>query len=444
MTTNSRVSALGVAAVIGALTGILDARPPIVEFALPDHADVIHPATTELVIRFDQDMSPAGWSICGGGPTFPPLDGQPRWVSPRELRVPVKLAAGAEYALSINCPSARNFRSATGEPAEVHPISFRTLREGEAPPTITPQQGADMTRALRSAIDTRYSYRDLRKVDWSAAFDDAKLEEAGTPAAFARRAASMLAANQDLHVFVEVDGKRLASGRRSVAWNVDTGRLKELVPRWTDNGTVAVGRFDDGVGYVLIRSWGSDIRERLRPAFDAIAELSGAKALVVDVRPNSGGDESLARMFAACFVDEPTVYSRSLIRNPDAPEGWEGPFDRVVEPGEGAKFHGKVAVLIGPACMSSNESFILMMRRAGVRETFGEKTWGSSGNPRPHDLGQGVRVFLPSWKDLLPDGSVLEGVGIPPDHPVEWRRGEGDPVLDAALAWLRGTAKGTP
>jgi len=435
---------LGMAAVFGMAAGIVVARPPVVEFALPDHADVVDAATPELVIRFEQDMSPAGRSICGGGPTFPPMTGQPRWVTPRELRVPVQLVPGVHYSLSINCPSARNFRSATGEPAEVYPISFRTLREGEVAPVLTPEQAADMTRALRAAIDTRYSYRDVRNVDWPAAFDAAKLDEARTPAEFARKAAVMLAANQDLHVTFEVDARRLATARRSAAWNVDTAGLRALVPRWTDNGTVAVGRFDDGIGYILIRTWAPPDPEHLRPVFDAITELAGARAMVVDVRPNSGGDESLARTVAACFVAEPTVYSRSLIRNPDAPDGWEGPFDRVVEPGDGPKFHGKVAILIGPACMSSNESFILMMRRAGVRETFGGKTWGSSGNPRPHDLGQGVRVFLPSWRDLLPDGSVLEGVGIAPDHAVEWRPGETDPVLDAALAWLRRVPEGAP
>jgi hypothetical protein len=423
---------------LGTMAGIAPARPPAVEFAFPDHADVIDPATKELVVRFDQDMNPGGRSICGGGPTFPPVDGPLRWVTPRELRVPVKLSPGSEYSLSINCPSARNFKGVTGEPAEAYPISFRTLREGEAAPVLTPEQAAEMTQALRSAIDTRYSYRDQRNVDWPAAFESARLEEAGTPAAFARRAASMLAVTGDLHVSVEVERTRLAAGRRSVAWNIDTGRLSTLVPRWTDNGTVAVGRFDDGVGYVLIRTWAPDSAERLRPVYDAIRELAGARAMVVDVRPNSGGDESLARAVAACFVAEPTVYSRSLVRDPDAPEGWAGPFDRVVKPGDGPEFFGKVAVLVGPACMSSNESFILMMHRVGVRETFGDRTWGSSGNPRPHDLGWGVRVFLPSWKDLLPDGSVLEGVGSPPDHPVEWRRGDTDPVLDAALAWLRG------
>ncbi len=64
---------------------------------------------------------------------------------------------------------------------------------------------------------------------------------------------------------------------------------------------------------------------------------------------------------------------------------------------------------------------------------------GSSGNPLPHDLGNGVVAFLPSWKDLRPDGSCLEGEGIVPDIQASYVRGDGnsDAVLDAARAFLR-------
>jgi hypothetical protein len=42
---------------------------------------------------------------------------------------------------------------------------------------------------------------------------------------------------------------------------------------------------------------------------------------------------------------------------------------------------------------------------------------------------------------MTADGTPLEGRGITPDHPVEWRTpAASDPVLDAALAWLRGAA----
>jgi C-terminal processing protease CtpA/Prc len=55
------------------------------------------------------------------------------------------------------------------------------------------------------------------------------------------------------------------------------------------------------------------------------------------------------------------------------------------------------------------------------------------------DLGNGVTVFLPSWKALRPDGSCFEGQGIAPDLSVSATTTElktADPVLQAALALL--------
>lgn len=94
---------------------------------------------------------------------------------------------------------------------------------------------------------------------------------------------------------------------------------------------------------------------------------------------------------------------------------------------------------MGPGNMSSCESFLLMMRQAGAT-LVGEKSYGASGNPKPHDLGNGVTVYLSSWNDMLPDGTPLEGRGVAPDVTVKATPAElekGDSILDAALKILR-------
>jgi hypothetical protein len=39
----------------------------------------------------------------------------------------------------------------------------------------------------------------------------------------------------------------------------------------------------------------------------------------------------------------------------------------------------------------------------------------SSGNPKPHELPNGVTIVIPSWQDLRLDGSCFEGEGLRPD-----------------------------
>jgi C-terminal processing protease CtpA/Prc len=62
----------------------------------------------------------------------------------------------------------------------------------------------------------------------------------------------------------------------------------------------------------------------------------------------------------------------------------------------------------------------MMMKKSPNCTTIGEKTWGSSGNPKPHDLGNGVTIMLPSWRDLDPDSNSIESIRLAPDLPVKF------------------------
>src|SRR5262249_5852655 len=142
---------------------------------------------------------------------------------------------------------------------------------------------------------------------------------------------------------------------------------------------------------------------------------SQIRAVIIDMRMTFDGDETMARQLAGCFVESPTVYAKNTVR-----QGGRtlGPFDRTLERNRaGPTFRGRVAVLIGPQCMGAGEDFLLMMKSARAT-LFGSKSFGSSSNPRPIQLSNGVSVYLPSWQDLRPDGSTFEGEGISPSQEI--------------------------
>lgn len=435
---------------LAAAAGIVLGDAPRVIRATPDNGDEnVDPALKELRVEFDQDMSRGGHSVCGGGPTFPDITGKVKWEGKRVAVIPVKLKKDFQYHLSINCPAAGNFRNEAGESAEPYPISFKTGGGGKAAegPRLTAEENRSAIAKLRDAIDNNYSYRDLRlaRADWDRLFDQytPKLEQAQTPAAFGRAAAKLLESARDLHIWLRIGDQTLATHRRASSPNASLISLSQLVPQWKKhNHMVCTGRFEDGVGYLNLSTWAPASRGDLEPAFVALHDFQDAKAVIIDVRFNSGGDEALARDLAGCFVSKPAVYSKNVYRDPSGPDGFSRPpLERVVSPNKGRPaYRGKVAVLMGKENMSSCESFLLMMRHGAGATLIGEPSYGSSGNPKPHDLGNGVTVFLPSWKDLLPDGSPLEGVGIKPDVVVEAAQKDfltRDPVLDRALALLR-------
>ena len=475
----------------GALKGAAKAkakastRTPRVAKATPDDGAMdVDPATRELRVTFDQDMD-RGMSIAssGGGPTDPlNPSARARWAGARTIVVPLKLRPNQDYELSINTERFRNFTNTKGKPAVPYPIKFRTGdgkakgiawykrchrpgRTGRRPATgggrrrpttarrsgsgpaagqgngaaknLTERDNREAIVRLKTAIDEDYSYRDLHEVDWDAAFESAAdhLAAASTPLEFAKRAAVLLAPAKDMHLWLKVGEWQVPSFDRTVAMNMNRSSLLRAIPGLDLKGPVAVGRLRDGITYIQIATWSGDTM--LTAAYEALGEADATKGLIVDVRPNGGGSEPLAQEFAGCFLDATRVYSKHVTRR----GGEFSPVrERSVGPNpEGPKYRGKVAVLMGPANMSSCESFLLMMKQVPGCTLVGERSYGSSGNPQPVDLGNGVTAFVPSWKDLQPDGTCLEGEGIAPD--VEVKAGPtdfaaSDPVLEAAVAVL--------
>lgn len=409
-------------------------EPPQVVWAEPDAGDtLVDPSLVELRVEFDQDMSKGGFSICGGGPTFPGT-GNPKWLDARTLVLPIKLEPGKTYALGINCPSAQNFKSAAGVKLEPYSIWFTTrAADAPAPVEITAEDRKRAIDGLRTYIDQSYSHRDVRRVDWPAVIAgmERNAERAKSCGALARVIARGLAPAQDVHLTVRAGGSTLATHKPVYALNFDRTVIEKLLTDFRCDGTVVTGMYR-GLPYVMIPAWSGSAKEHERAlAFvDAHADAAG---IIIDVRPNTGGDERLARTLASRFALKPTAYARSRVRTPGGIDGWAEPVERVVEPDatKPAKLHGKAVVLMGPANMSSNESFLRMMRHAGGAKLVGEKSYGSSGNPKPFDLGCGIMLMLPSWLDSDVDGTPTEGRGVTPDVRVEWAvtKDDPDPVL---------------
>lgn len=403
----------------------------------------VDPAATELRVTFDRDMVQRGFSFVGGGPSFPKLMGQPRWIDARTCIAPIELEPDRDYRVGINSEIFTNFRGIDGVPAEPFPLWFST-RRGES---VIEAANIVAIAELRAAVEDRYSYADLRGVDWDARFErfEHELRCAQTAEAFAMAAADLLGAACDMHVSVRTgdvdDGVMIGSYAPAPQRNVNMRLLGRFVgDLLRESSMVVTGEFEDGIGYIMLSSFTGG-RNQLLPALRAIERFRDAPGLVIDVRTNGGGDESLARMVAGRFVTEPVVYARHLWRDPDAADGFSTMVDRVLMPAEEAEpFAGNVVVLMGEGCMSSCEAFLLMMRAAPRAVLVGDRSMGASGNPWPVGLANGVTVLLPSWRALTAEGEAFEGVGIAPDVLVELEAGEleeGDPVLEMGLLDLR-------
>ena len=423
--------------------------PPKVVSREPEHLaeDLDAKKTVKLVVTFDRPMSDDAWSFCGGGPNMPSFKNPPHWDTPKKIVVEVELEPDHQYELSLNCPAATKFRSAEGVPLVPTPWSFSTAPDDLPSPAVQKAENQKSFDALKELLANGYSYYDLRVKSWDKLYREHEKTILGarTTRAWANAVAKMLAATEDIHMHLKLGEQYFATGRRAIDPLFRSERIPDYVPVQPAGSNGLRGKTEDGIGYVMIGGWSN--AKDIGPIEQALAAMQGCKAMIVDVRPNSGGDELLAQKIAAWFVDGTKVYGKNRYRTGPGKDGFGEVFDRSVTGNADAQKHldVPVAVLTSRYVMSSNESFVLMMRQAKDCTVVGQRTYGSSGNPKAHELPNGVTLVMPSWQDLRPDGTSFEGEGLAPDVEVAATPAdleEKDPILERALEILRGKIKG--
>ncbi|MCC6406258.1 MAG: S41 family peptidase, partial [Planctomycetes bacterium] len=346
------------------------------------------------------------------------------------------------YQLSLNCPAATNFRSAKGVALAPTAWTFRTLPEKLPNQAKQRAENRKAFDALQKELASGYSYYDLRVADWNKLYraHESKLAGMKTTRGWAGGVARMLAAAEDLHLYVRYESHTFPTGTRAVDTLFRRERLAKYLTVEPVGSNGLQGRTSDGIGYLMIGAW--ELAADVDALEKALASLADCRAFVVDVRPNSGGDELLARRIAAWFVDGTQVYAKNRYRTGPGKNGFGEVLERAVSCNADAakRITAPVVVLTSRCVMSSNESFVLMMRQAKDCTVVGQRTYGSSGNPKPHALPNGVTLVAPSWQDLRPDGTCFEGEGLAPDVEVVPTPEElevRDPILERALELLR-------
>ncbi len=419
-----------------------DGAPKVVSMEPENGAvDLDLKKTTKLVVTFDRPMSTGGWSFCGGGPDFPPFKGRPRWDTPKKIVVDVELEHGKDYRLSLNC-GATNFRSDKDVPLVPVPWTFSTAPEKLPNQATQKAENKKAFEALQELLASKYSYYDLRVRNWSKLFreHEAAIVNAKTTRGWAAAVAKMLSVTEDIHMHLRLGDRVFATGTRAIDSRFRRNLVEQYVPVQPAGDHGLQGRTSDGIGYVMISAW--ENATAVAAIEQALAALRDCRALIVDVRPNSGGDELLARSVAAWFVDGAKAYAKNRYREKAGSDGFGQVLARTVTGNTSAekRITAPIVVLTSRYVMSSNESFVLMLRQAPHCTVVGERTYGSSGNPKSHDLPNGVTIVVPSWQDMTLDGKCFEGVGIAPDVEVAVAAKDlerKDPILERALELVR-------
>jgi len=417
---------------------------PEVSRTVPKIGDVrVVPTLKSIRITFDQPMQSGGFSITGWGDRFPSFLAKPRWINSRTLKLKVSLLPAHDYEFGINSRRFQNFKNLQGIPVKPVRFWFRT-KSLKGATEDQRQRNRDNWDELLGNLREHYSYYEHCGVDWAKRANKFEMDvsRAVDVEEWVSLVAAFLSKAKDVHLTLTHNGDTIPTYRRHAEANYNLAILPTIILNMQgDKEVFAFGRTVDNIGYLLISTWGERLDRVFDDLLDALEILQDTKALIVDVRPNNGGSEVLAMQVAARFVKRKTLYAKSKQQGDSSEAGTWRTVNRYLTPSDSAmRYAHQVIVLSGQRVMSSGEAFLLMMKQAPQCRLVGARSYGSSGNPKPRILSNGVVVNLPSWQALDAEGVLFEGKGIEPDIHISAsarKLEHDDPVLARALKLLR-------
>ena len=305
---------------------------------------------------------------------------------------------------------------------------------------------------LWQTFDQHYAFFAERHVDWDAVYAETrpKVTEDMSSEDLARTMGDMLNRLKDAHVSLYADG----DGRVWVQTRLEA-RLREecrqkrgggcdLYDYYDDqletfqeiletvyfkggfktglDGQARWGKIDDRTGYFKLDamaglssggySASADLEAIETILDDMLDDIGGLPTMILDVRVNGGGHDTVSVAIANRFADQRRVFGtkRAFTGGDDAL-----PTDMVIEPKGDRRFDGEVAVLISGETASAAEIFAMAMRALPQVTLIGATTQGILSDELYRTLPNGWSFSLSNEIYLAHDDALFEAVGVPPE-----------------------------
>ncbi len=180
-----------------------------------------------------------------------------------------------------------------------------------------------------------------------------------------------------------------------------------------------------------------------QPVYDRLAqtlrEESDCDRLILDLRGNPGGQMWTLGAVGGLFFEQKTSLGTM-----DTQDGVQklAVLPRLValDGSLQRRLQGPVAVLIDRGSASCSEIFAGGMQALGRARVFGETSAGMALPAITARLPSGDWLYYPTADVVDPKGRRIEGLGVVPDQAIELSEEslakQGDPAMDAALAWI--------
>jgi Peptidase family S41 len=193
----------------------------------------------------------------------------------------------------------------------------------------------------------------------------------------------------------------------------------------------------DSIGYLYYSSFAQDVSDA---QLDTIINyLSSSKALIIDVRNNTGGRYANAEKLFSHFIKQRTLVKYERVKNGPAHNDFKQPEAFYINPAVTA-YTKKICVLTNRKCFSACNDFVLFMKLLPTVQCVGDQTGGGGGIPYNYLLANGWLLQYTATQTLSINKQPVEQ-GILPDvkiniTPVQESNGR-DAIIEKAYSLLK-------
>jgi hypothetical protein len=273
-----------------------------------------------------------------------------------------------------------------------------------------------------NTVDREYSYFEYKGIDWYAVRSPIARALSARPT---RPTSSRWCARRWERCATCTSGSSPPDGRfigtytptHRRNWSIAIKAAQLQRPGWVNVSPSLYHANLDGVAYIAIATFANGQFDVA--AFDAVLDrYRDARAIVLDVRMNGGGNDALAYQVAGRFTTATRTTGYVQYRNGLRHDAFTALTARTVGPRGGWQFTRPVVLLTGRGAYSSTEGFVSAMQVLPNVTLVGDTTGGGSGNPSVYPLRDGYGISVSRWIEYTADRQPIEWRGIAPDSTV--------------------------
>ncbi|MEE9389173.1 MAG: S41 family peptidase [Paracoccaceae bacterium] len=282
-----------------------------------------------------------------------------------------------------------------------------------------------------NAFAEHYPFFDLYGVDWDARYAEFRPQVTATttPDELFEIFRGLVHGLEDGHVyFVDRENRRGHSPETGVPWGDALDDVRVVAKTYLGDAVIGIdetglsyGWLDGGVGYIRLThmeantGFGSTGASVAMAAIQTAAiALSDAQGIIVDVRFNPGGDDSISLAYAGAFTDHPVQAFSKVTQTLD---GFTPPHIEFTQPNGTVFLDQPVILLTSGYSASAAEIFTMALRELPQVTVMGQDTAGAHSDILSRNLPNGWEIGFSHQIYTTPGGQVFEGPGLPADLP---------------------------